>query len=133
MSAELDSGTRNLLKDKNFAHVVTQGRDGTPHAVVVWVESDGGEVVLNTARGRRWQRNLEDNPEVLLSIHAEGNGYDYAMVRGRVTEMTSEGADAHIDSLAKKYLGQDTYPYRQPGEERVIVRITPEAVVHRAQ
>ena len=83
---------------------------------------------INTARGRVKDRNLQRNPMVALSILDPDNPYRYVQIRGRVTEMTERGADAHIDQLAKKYLGQDTYPYRRPGEVRVTVLITPERV-----
>ena len=83
---------------------------------------------INTARGRVKEKNLRKNPKVALSIQDPDNPYRYIQVRGRVAEMTEQGADAHIDALAKKYLGKDTYPYRQPGEVRVLVKILPEKV-----
>ncbi len=73
-------------------------------------------------------KNLQRNPNVALSILDPENPYRYLQVRGRVAEMTERGADAHIDALAKKYLGQDTYPFRRPGEVRVIVKVVPEKI-----
>ncbi len=81
-----------------------------------------------TARGRVKERNLKMNPRVALSIQDPENPYRYIQVRGRVAEMTEQGADAHIDALAKKYLGKDSYPNRRAGEVRVLVRILPEKV-----
>jgi PPOX class probable F420-dependent enzyme len=118
----------DILKKKAFAHLATVGQGGAPQVTPVWVDWDGAHVRINTARGRVKERNLQSNPKVALSILDPDNPYRYVQIRGRVTEMTERGADAHIDQLAKKYLGQDTYPYRRPGEVRVTVLITPERV-----
>ncbi|MGH7355655.1 MAG: PPOX class F420-dependent oxidoreductase [Candidatus Rokuibacteriota bacterium] len=118
----------DILKKKAFAHLATVGAGGGPQVTPVWVDWDGTHVRINTARGRVKDRNLQRNPMVALSILDPDNPYRYIQIRGRVTEMTERGADAHIDQLAKKYLGQDTYPYRRPGEVRVTVLIAPERV-----
>ena len=94
----------------------------------MWVDYDGTHVRFNTARGRIKDRNLERNPQVALSVLDPDNPYRYLQVRGRVVEMTEQGADAHIDALAKKYLDQDRYPFRRPGEVRVMVKIAPDSV-----
>ncbi|HSF03903.1 MAG TPA: PPOX class F420-dependent oxidoreductase [Solirubrobacterales bacterium] len=119
---------RDLFDKKTFAHVATVGADGRPQVTPVWVDYDGTHVRFNTARGRVKDRNLQRRPNVALSVQDPDNPYRYVQLRGRVTEMTEQGADAHIDALAKKYLGQDRYPFRQPGEKRVIVKIAPEQV-----
>ncbi len=119
---------RDLFTKKSFAHLATVSADGAPQVTPVWCDLDGDVIRINTARGRVKDRNLRRNPRVALSVQDPDNPYRYVQVRGRVTEMTEQGADAHIDALAKKYLGQDRYPYRQPGEVRVIVKITPERV-----
>ena len=118
----------DILKKKAFAHLATVGAGGGPQVTPVWVDWDGTHVRINTARGRVKDRNLQANPMVALSILDPDNPYRYVQIRGRVTEMTERGADAHIDQLARKYLGQDTYPYRRPGEVRVTVLIAPERV-----
>jgi PPOX class probable F420-dependent enzyme len=128
MSSKVDGRAAELLSDKNFCVVSTLRADGSVHAVPVWVDLEDGLPTLNTAEGRAWPRNLESDPRVTLTVQNLDNPYEYVTIRGRVAERTHEGADAHIDALAKKYLGQDTYPYRQPGEQRVIVRVTPEFV-----
>ncbi len=120
-----DSHT-DILTKKAFAHLATVGADGTPQVTPVWVDFDGTHVRFNTARGRIKDRNLARNPKVALAVQDPDNPYRYIQIRGRVVESTESGADAHIDSLAKKYLGQDTYPYRQPGEVRVIYKVLPE-------
>lgn len=128
MSATLSDKSKELLNAPNFCFVASLRPDGTPHVHPVWVDEQDGQVVLNGAEGRGWVRNVERDPRVTLSIANMANPYEYVEIRGRVAERTHEGADAHIDALAKKYLGQDTYPYRQPGEQRVIIRIEPEFV-----
>ncbi len=112
---------------KAFGYLATIMPDGSPQVTPVWVDYDGAHVIFNTAKGRVKERNLRRDGRVALTISDPTNPYRYIQVRGRA-EISEEGADAHIDRLAKKYLGVDTYPYRQPGEVRLIVRITPEAV-----
>ncbi len=128
MSATIEGRSAELLKAKNFCNVSTINSDGTVHAAPVWIDVEGGRAVLNTAEGRAWPRNLERDPRVTLTVQNMENPYEYVSVRGRVAERTHDGADAHIDALAKKYLDQDTYPFRQPGEQRVIIRVEPEHV-----
>lgn len=119
---------RDIFDKKAFCHLATIGTDGRPQVTPVWCDFDGTHVRINTARGRVKDRNLKANPRVALSAQDPENPYRYVQVRGRVTEMTEKGADEHIDALAKKYMGKDKYPYRQPGEVRVMVKITPESV-----
>ena len=110
MSATIEGRSEELLKAKNFAVVSTIRPDGSIHAAPVWVDLQDGRPVLNTAEGRAWPRNLERDPRVTLTVQNMENPYEYVTIRGRVAEQTREGADEHIDALAKKYLGQDTYP-----------------------
>jgi PPOX class probable F420-dependent enzyme len=128
MSATIDGHAEELLKAKNFCNVSTLRADGSVHAAPVWVDIEDGKPTLNSAEGRSWPRNLERDPRVTLTVQNLENPYEYVEVRGKVVERTHDGADEHIDALAKKYLGQDTYPYRQPGEQRVIIRVEPEHV-----
>ena len=126
--AKIPDGYQDLFAKKAFAHLATVGADGAPQTTPVWVDWDGAHVRFNTARGRVKAKNLQRNPRVALSVLDPENPYRYLQVRGRVVEMTEQGADAHIDTLAKKYLGQDRYPFRTPGEVRVIVKIAPETI-----
>ena len=119
---------KDLFEKKAFAHLATIGPDGAPQVTPVWVDYDGRHVRFNTAKGRVKVRNLARNPKVALSIQDPDNPYRYVQVRGRVVEATEQGADAHIDALAKKYLGKDKYPFRQPGEVRVLYKVLPERV-----
>jgi PPOX class probable F420-dependent enzyme len=118
----------DLFKKKAFAHLATLMPDGTPQTTPVWVDYDGRHVVINTAEGRQKDKNMQRNGHVALSISDPDNPYRYLEVRGKVTERTHQNADQHIDAMAKKYLGQDKYPYRRPGEVRVVYKVTPERV-----
>jgi len=128
MSVKIEGSAEELLQGKNFCVVSTLRSDGAVQAAPVWVDVQDGRPVLNTAEGRAWPRNLERDPRVTLTVQNMENPYEYVEIRGRVAERTHEGADEHIDALAKKYLGKDKYPYRQPGEQRLIIRVEPQAV-----
>jgi PPOX class probable F420-dependent enzyme len=128
MGATIDGRAEELLKAKNFCNVATLRADGSVHGVPVWVDVQDGRPVVNSAEGRAWVRNLERDPRVTLTVQNMDNPYEYLEVRGSVAERTHDGADEHIDSLAKKYLDKDSYPFRQPGEQRVIIRVEPERV-----
>ncbi len=118
----------DLFQKPAFASLATVNADGSPQVTPVWCDFDGTHVIVNTARGRVKDRNLQREPRVALSLLDPDNPYRYLGIQGRVTEMTEKGADAHIDKMAKKYLGKDKYPFRAPGEVRVIVKIKPEKV-----
>jgi len=120
----------DLFQKKAFANLATLNEDGTPQVTPVWIDYDGNHVLVNSAKGRRKDKNMERNRAVALSIQDPDNPYRYLEVRGHVDEITEEGADQHIDKMAKKYLGADKYPGRQPGEARVLYKITPERVSH---
>jgi PPOX class probable F420-dependent enzyme len=128
MSVKIEGRAEELLKGKNFCNVASLRADGTVHGVPVWVDIQDSRPVLNSAEGRSWVRNLERDPRVTLTVQNLENPYEYLEIRGRVAERTRDGADEHIDSLAKKYMGVDQYPLRQPGEQRVIIRVEPEHV-----
>jgi PPOX class probable F420-dependent enzyme len=122
----------DLFKKKAFAHLATVMPDGKPQVTPIWVDYDGHSVVFNTAEGRQKEKNLQRDGRVALSILDPDNAYRYLEVRGRVVERTLVGADQHIDAMAKKYLGQDKYPFRQPNEVRVIYKVQPEHVTSMA-
>ncbi len=128
MSATIEGPAEELLKGKNFANVATLRGDGSVQVAPVWVDVQDGQPVVNSAEGRAWPRNLERDPRVTLTVQNMANPYEYVEIRGKVAERTHDGADAHIDALAKKYMGVDSYPLRQPGEQRVIIRVQPEHV-----
>jgi PPOX class probable F420-dependent enzyme len=114
-----------LTTKKAFAHLATQMKDGSPQVTPVWMDFTDGMIRVNTARGRVKDRNLKVGSRVALSISDPDNPYRYVQIRGKVVKETEQGADAHIDSLAKKYMGVDSYPYRNAAEKRVIYSIEP--------
>lgn len=121
---------RDKLGEANFWHLVTLNEDGAPTTTPVWVDVDDGHVIVNTAIGRRKERNVRRDPRVALSTTDKENPYSWTEIRGRVVEFVEgEQADDSINRLAKKYLGEDVYPFRQPGEQRVILRIEPTQVI----
>jgi PPOX class probable F420-dependent enzyme len=116
----------DLLQQKRaFASLATVMPDGSPQVTPVWFDYSDGVVRVNTARGRVKARNLKEGARVALTIIDPDNPNRYVQIRGRVRSATEEGAATHIDSLAKKYLGQDKYPYAQPGEVRIMCEIEP--------
>jgi len=128
MPVKISEGVRKLLEAPNFANLATLMPDGSPQVTPVWVDFDGSHILVNTAEARQKRRNVRQDPRVAVSVFNQQNPYSYATVRGRVVEITHEGAEQHIDRLAKKYIGRDTYPYRAPGERRIILKIAPEHV-----
>jgi PPOX class probable F420-dependent enzyme len=125
MTAELTEEDVALLREAQLAQVSTLMANGTPHITPVWVDTDGQAVLFNTARGRVKAKNLERNPAIAVCVVDRANDHRWVSVRGRA-ELIDEGADAHIDRLAKKYLGVDSYPFWTEGERRVTVRVVPE-------
>jgi PPOX class probable F420-dependent enzyme len=129
--SEIPEPFHDLFERKSFAHFATMMPDGTPQVTPVWVDYDveRGHVLVNTARGRRKERNVERNPKVGIEIMDPDDPYRYVSVRGEVVEVTEDGAVDHIDVLTRRYFEQDEYPNK--GEERgprVIVRIDPSHV-----
>jgi len=125
--AAIPENFKDLFTKKTFAHVATLMADGTPHVSPVWVEFDGKNILLNSAKDRVKDKNMRRNSHVALSIQDPENAYRYIGVRGEVIEITENGADAHIDHLSKKYTG-DIYKKRRPGEVRVTYKIRPDRV-----
>jgi len=118
----------DLFNKKAFGELATLMPDGSPQVTPVWCDYDGQHVLVNSARGRQKDLNVARDPRVALSIPDPDNPYRYLAIRGRVVEITERGADEHIDRMAKKYLGKDKYPYRRPGEVRVLYKIQPQRV-----
>ena len=118
----------DLFEKKAFGMLATVMKDGTPQVTPVWCDFDGTYVRFNSAKGRLKDQNIRRNPNVAIAIQDPENPYRYLAVRGKVEEITEKGADEHIDTLMKKYMNQDKYPYRQPGEVRVIYKIRPTSV-----
>ena len=124
MAARIPDQYKDLLTEKvAFANLATVMPDGSPQVTPVWFEFKDGMLRINTAQGRRKVRNLDANPKLAMAILDPTNPYRYLQIRGHVIRSTQDGADAHIDALAKRYLNQDKYPFRTPGEVRVIYEI----------
>jgi PPOX class probable F420-dependent enzyme len=129
MTAKIPAAFRDLISTKKtFAHLATVSPGGQPQVTPVWIDADGDLVLVNSAKGRVKDRNMRRHAPVALSILDPDNPYRHLAIRGRVVAVTEQGAEAHIDRLAKKYLGLDTYPNRKPGERRVIYKIEPLSV-----
>jgi PPOX class probable F420-dependent enzyme len=125
--AKLSEAEARLFLDPNYAVAATERPDGCPQQTVVWVDYDGDHVIFNTAEGRAKPKYIRRHPRVGIHVTHPEDPYKWVSVAGPA-EMTHEGADEHIDKMAKKYLGADSYPYRTEGEQRVIVRVRPEHV-----
>lgn len=126
MPKEVPEAFRHLLADSRvFAHLGTIMPDGSPQVNPVWFDVEGPYIRVNSAKGRQKDKNMRRNPKVAIELLDPDNPYRYLQIRGMVVEITEKGADEHIDVLTKKYLGQDKYPFRQPGEVRVVYRIEP--------
>ena len=122
---------REIFEGKNFGHLVTLMPDGSPQASPVWVDLEDEMILVNSSEGRVKTNNVRRDQRVAISILDSAEPYGgVVMVRGFVKDVTTEGAEAHIHKLAKKYLDKDQYPWLQPDEQRVIFKIVPEQVVH---
>jgi PPOX class probable F420-dependent enzyme len=128
MADKIPDQYKDILAKVAFASLATLMPDGRPQVSPVWFDFDGSNIWVNSAKGRVKDKNMRRNKRVALSITDPDNAYRHLDVQGEIAEITEEGADAHIDKLAKKYLGKDKYPFRQPGEVRVIYKIRPEKV-----
>ena len=126
MSQAIPEKYKDLFQKRAFASLATLMPDGRPQVTPVWCDFDGDHVIFNSARGRQKDKNVRRDPRVSVAVIDPENPYRYLEIRGRVVEITEQDADAHIDKMAKKYLGADKYPYRQAGEQRVMYKIQPE-------
>lgn len=124
----LSPGLQKLLSEPVSCQIATLMPNGEPQITQVWVDSDGEHILVNTAEGRQKTRNVRRDPRVAVNVIDPGNAWRLATIRGRVVEITPEGADDHIDRLAKKYLGVDSYPFRRPDEARLTLKIAPEHI-----
>ena len=124
MANKLTDADIELLKEAQIAIVTTVNPDGSLHSTPTWVDTDGEAVIINTSVGRKKPRNIEQFKHVSICVVDSKQPYRWVSVSGK-GEFETKEADAHIDAMAKKYLGQDTYPFRTEGEVRVMVRVVP--------
>lgn len=128
MATPIPENYMDLFSKPAFGVLTTLMPDGSPQTQPVWVDFENGRVLVNSALGRQKDKNLRRDPRVAITLIDPDNPYRYLEVRGKVAEITQDGAAQHIDKMAKKYLGQDKYPYAQPGEQRVLYKIEPEKI-----
>lgn len=125
---QINGRAQELIEAPNFVALASENKNGSTHLTVIWDDLEDGKIAINSAEGRKWPENIRRNPEVSLVVVNHESPYEYVAVRGRVVEDTHEGADEHINRLAKKYLDKDEYPFRRPGEQRIKFLIEPESV-----
>lgn len=125
MAVTIPESFADILDKKTFVHLATRGKDGNPQVSPVWVDREGPYIIVNSAKGRVKDRNIRRHDRVALSATDPDDPYRALMIRGRVVKISEESADAHIDKMAKKYLGKDKYPFRSSTETRVKYFIEP--------
>jgi len=128
MTQVIPEGYLDLLEKPAFGNLGTLMKDGSPQVTPVWVDYDGKHVRVNSAKGRVKDINMRRDPHVSIAIQDPANPYRYLEIRGKVVEITENGADDHINKLSKKYLNNSVYPFRKPGEVRVTYKIEPQKV-----
>jgi PPOX class probable F420-dependent enzyme len=128
MPATISPGFHKLLQEPAFCQLATLMPDGSPQNTQVWVDTDGEHILINTAQGRQKERNVQRDPRVAVNVVDPTNAWRIGMVRGRVVEVTTDGADELIDQLVKKYLNEESYPFRRPEEVRVTLKILPDKI-----
>jgi PPOX class probable F420-dependent enzyme len=124
----LPDSVKKLIDGRSFANLATLMPDGSPHVVMTWVDRDGDTVLINTIQGSQKQKNASRDPRVALTIVDPSDPFNVAVIRGRVKEVTLDGAEEHIDRMAKKYTGQDKYQRRWP-QKRILIKIEPNRVI----
>jgi PPOX class probable F420-dependent enzyme len=128
MAASIPQNYMDLFNKPAFGFLTTLMPDGSPQTQPVWVDFENGKVIVNTAMGRQKDKNMRRDPRVAVTLMDPDNPYRYLEIRGKVADVTQDGATSHIDKMAKKYLGKDKYPFAQPGEQRVLFKIEPEKI-----
>ena len=128
MAAALSAGFQKLLREPAYCQVATLMPDGSPQLTQTWVDTDGEHILINTFDGSQKSRNVRRDPRVAVNVVDPTQAWRIANVRGRVVAVTTEGADRHIDQLARKYLGAETYPFRRPDQVRIILKIAAEKI-----
>lgn len=125
----LPDSVKKLIEQGAYANFATLMPDGSPHVTQTWVDHDGDLVLINTFEGSQKHRNVQRNPKVALDVVDPSNPYLMAVIKGRVKEITFEGAEDHVDKMAKKYRGTEKYEMRQPGMRRILIKIEATRVI----
>ena len=116
------------MREPSYGQIATLMPDGSPQVTQVWVDTDGTHVIVNSVATHQKVRNIRRDPRVAITAHDPAKPFRVVSIRGRVVDITTDGADEHIDQLAKKYLAVDAYPFRRPGQQRVILKIQPRKI-----
>ncbi len=124
----MDEKAVRLFQGKNLVHIATIMKDGSPQVSPVWADYDDGYILINTAEGRIKHKNVLRDPRVSVSVVSEDNFLDMATIRGKVEQIIPDADYEHADKLTRQYLGHQHYPFKQPGEKRIIFKIRPEKV-----
>jgi len=124
----MDPKAVSLLEGKNLVYIATLMGDGAPQLSPVWADFEDGHVMVNTAEGRIKHRNVLRDPRVAVSVVSRDNPLDMTTIRGTVTDLIPDYEYEHANRLTRKYLGRDAYPFKRPGEKRVILKIRPDRV-----
>jgi len=123
---DLSPEERKMFEDKNFSFIATINKDGSPQVTPTWVDTDGKFILVNVNTTRQKLKNVQTDPRVAISLVDQADPYKAIFVKGKVVSIEKgKVAEDHIDKMAKKYIGQDKYPYRGPGEQRVLLKIEP--------
>ena len=128
MAVKLTEGQKQLINAKNFGHIATLNKDGSPQVSPVWIDLDGEHLIVNSEARRLKVRNIKRDPRVSVSIQNASNPYQYIEIRGKAVDVTEKGGFEGIDKLAKKYMGVDKYPNNLPDDKRVVIKIEPQHV-----
>jgi PPOX class probable F420-dependent enzyme len=128
MAVTLTDKQKKLITDKNYGHIATINKDGSPQVSPVWIDLDGNHLIVNSEQKRLKVRNIKRDPRVAVSIQNAANPYQYIEIRGKAIEVTDKGGFEGIDRLSDKYNGQPKYPGNAPGDVRIVIRIEPEHV-----
>ncbi len=123
-----DENIVRFFEGRNFAFLATVKKDGSPQVTPTWIDRDNDTILINTAKGRVKQENVSRDPRVSISLVDDRNPYSMVTITGKVIEQTTEGADEHIDKLARRYLNADRYPNHSADVKRVILKIKPERI-----
>ena len=123
MAVKIPEALRKILEDKAYGHVITKNPSGSPQVSMVWVDVDGDDLLFNTNDARKKALNLKRDPRVVVAVQDRNNPQSYAIFFGKAKSITNDANNAHIDKLAKRFLGLEKYQSRVPGEQRVVVRI----------
>jgi PPOX class probable F420-dependent enzyme len=128
MRVQLTSAVQQLLKEASYGQIATLTPDGAPHVTQVWLDTDGEHVLVNTVATHAKVKNVRHDPRVAINVHDPTNPWRVANIRGKVVELTTDGADQHIDALARKYMGADRYPFHRADQQRIVLKIQPERI-----